>query len=219
MKFPPSMLSTIQVSLLKILQAKWGVSDRECAILECLVSGMTTTKDISNALKASTSTINKHIEAICRKSGTQGRFEIISIWLSYNSDLLRYFEKVSNQWGNAYISEDEEGILEILQKIVMQIGYTPVIIGDKNQNIATEPNDLIIFDLSFENDGITSILHSFKATEHPLIIAITGNIPFLHQHADRFIWDRLILKPFDMKIEDEIKQLAVERKVRKIIAS
>ena len=219
MKAPRSILSTIQSSLLKVLQAKWGVSDRESAILEFLVSGVTASKDISSALNISTSTINKHIESLCRKSGTQGRFEIISIWMSYISDLLRYFETIPIQWGNAYISEDEEGIVEILQKIVVQIGYTPVIVDDKKCKFSTKLNDLIIFDLSFENDGLTSILQASETKQNPLIIAITGNIPFMEKHANRFKWDRLFLKPFDLKIENEIKQLAVDRTVRNIIAA
>ena len=139
--------------------------------------------------------------------------------MSYISDLLRYFETIPIQWGNAYISEDEEGIVEILQKIVVQIGYTPVIVDDKKCKFSTKLNDLIIFDLSFENDGLTSILQASETKQNPLIIAITGNIPFMEKHANRFKWDRLFLKPFDLKIENEIKQLAVDRTVRNIIAA
>lgn len=209
--------SKIQETLIAQLSVHWSLTTREQDVLNFLASGTITSKDIAHELGCAASTVNVHIENICRKSKTNGRMDLLGLWLNYISNILNFLEYSDVSHGTCYISEDDENICEYLAELAYEIGYKPIVLSDDEQFIKADPNDMVIYDLSYETKVMDRVLTSALTGSSPAVIAITGNELFLQEKGHKFYWDKLIMKPFSVEIKEEMKKLSLEHRIKLLI--
>ncbi len=187
------------------LAAHWRLTPREAEILRMIVAGQSSSTDLSQAMQVTTATVNRHLEAICMKSGLQGRKEIISFLMRIYDRLLQRVEDEfvrARMHRNVFIVDDDEDLSQVLSRYLVQAGFQvrtnfeePKFM-ERAAEIQT-PN-IVVYDLSFPYKSVSGLFLACE-TPAPLVtrVAMTGNLGYLESHRSLLTWESLLMKPFN----------------------
>ena len=187
------------------LSQLWKLTERESAVLSAIVRGNISSSKISEIFGFTISTADKHIESISAKSGLTGRVGLVGFWLNLTNQLLAVIEeRVLNKQslGNVFISEDDQDVGRIIESIVLEAGFTPILLLEGNVldgSLVPQlgPSDIVVLDMGYNCQFMTRYFLNPQIEMMPYRIAITGNSRLVDREAHEFLWDEFYLKPLN----------------------
>lgn len=124
---------------------EYGLTVRELQVIESMIEGHTSSKDLAKKLGITESTANNHIDNISKKTGLAGKVNFLSLVTRKLFDVL-YEKGQKEQIRTVLIIDDEKELLEILKSEFEQRGYNTMTMSQVN-DAAVELLDGVKLDL------------------------------------------------------------------------
>lgn len=187
------------------LATRWGLSERERDVLRFIVSGVTATKAIATAMHVSEKTVDKHIDAISKKSDLTGRTELITLLLRGLSGLV---ETLDSPKGLSFtdmavlIVEDNEDVAAVFSSALQYSGFATTCVSNVEEALQTSLKeqifDVVVIDFVIPNGNGIEVAQHVRAAglAAPTVVMITG-FPDLYFNAKGIEDLQIVLKPID----------------------
>lgn len=124
---------------------EFGLTVRELQVIESMVEGHTSSKELAKKLGITESTANNHIDNISKKTGLAGKVNFLSL-INRRLFEMMYNQGLKEQIRTVLLIDDEKELLEILRAEFEQRGYNTITLSQVSEN-AVELLDGVKLDL------------------------------------------------------------------------
>jgi DNA-binding NarL/FixJ family response regulator len=174
--------TAMQSSLTEIVARRWGLSRRETQVLQELLAGRQSDKELSTHLKISEATARNHVDSIARKAGVSGRSGIISFCLKRLAEQLDELDGpylLASGRPKALVVEDDADIGHGIVEALQESGMEASLVGPHElalDTLTADTCDVLICDLILGKVSGGDVLKQMAAhgAKAPALVLITG---------------------------------------------
>lgn len=180
---------------------EFGLTVRELQVIEAMVEGHTSSKDLAKKLGITESTANNHIDNISKKTNLAGKVNFLSLVNRKLFDIL-YDRGLKEQIRTVLIIDDEKELLEILRNEFEQRGYNTFTLSHVNDHAVELLDgvklDLIVTDVvmpGMKGDEFLARLRERRGSLPPTII-MSAFDSITRENVEKLGVYTLLRKPF-----------------------
>ncbi|PIK14771.1 response regulator [Halobacteriovorax sp. JY17] len=197
-----------QNKIIENFSNNFNLTPRETEIVGELLKQMTSTKQISESLGISTSTVRNHFENIFRKTNCENKCEVAVLVYKELFSKMKTFQSLART-PKVLVVEDNEVMCEVLANSIENLGMSATRVTDPEEVLpllASERFDCVISDIRMPNKDGVELLSEIRKSHPiwPFVILVSGHHDYDIDELLNFGAVAYVPKPFKI---DEIFKL------------